>query len=92
MKEDKALKARLAVQLRELDMRIAARMQETQPDVFQGNCQRSTDAPESIPVSSNPSASSARVTRLPVAKQTPEGILMHYPELKESVSRIAEIR
>jgi hypothetical protein len=83
MKEDKALKARLAVQLRELDMRIAARMQETQPDVFQGNSQRSKNAPESLPVSSKSNAASARVAGSPVAKQTHEGILMHYPELKE---------
>jgi hypothetical protein len=92
MKEDKALRARLAGQLRELDMRIAARMLETQPDAYLGNSQRSKNAPESLPVSSSSSAASALVARSPVAKQTPGGILMHYPELKESVSRIAEIR
>jgi hypothetical protein len=78
MKEDKALKARLAAQLHALDMRIAARMLETQPDASRGNSQRSKKAPESHSVSSNSSA-----VRLPVAKQTPGGIPMHYPELGE---------
>jgi hypothetical protein len=78
MKEDKALKARLAAPLRELDMRIAARMLETLPNASRDNFLCSKNAPESHSVSSNSSAA-----RSPVAKQTPGGILMHYPELKQ---------
>jgi hypothetical protein len=66
MKEDKALSARLGAQLREMDMRIAARMLETRPDGSRGNLLHSKNAPESHPVSSN-----SRAAGLPVAKQTP---------------------
>ena len=68
MKEDKALRARLAAELREMDMRITARMLKTQPDAFPRNSSIRKTRPNHIPCVLTPA-----LRDLPVGKADTRG-------------------